>query len=350
MFFRLSFFLSSNPLIFILIFSLCFQNDNNKDSLKKIVSDIIEEDPTIVWVLKASDVNNARGIIFVDSIERLNLAFERLSGEIVHANVFPDTIVSPSGSWMLQRYVQNPLLVNNRKFHIRAHVLAIGNCKVFLHKDILCYIAGTPFDENFDNLSAHITNFGMQQYFTGREADSKRMEGMQVEVKELDQVLSLEQCTIIRMQVRECMLSVFQTFLSDKADCKLFWPLPNCFEVFAADFLVDSLLQVYLLEVNVGPALSGHSCQSIGQRIVQSAIDIVLSNLNDQLFQMSAETVFERKEPIDEAAQDFEILYETAPKSSLVSCLEDTPTEQQPTAILFSEIFTNNILQLIERS
>ena len=65
------------------------------------------------WIIKPSITNQAVGIAVIDSCAGLRACLEAA----------PDL-----REWVAQRYVERPLLIRGRKFHLRAYVLCVGNC------------------------------------------------------------------------------------------------------------------------------------------------------------------------------------------------------------------------------
>ena len=96
------------------------------------------------WILKPSAVNRGAGI-------RVFLVLEQLLEYI--------STDSDVREWIVSRYVDRPLLVGGRKFHIRAYVLAVGAIVTYFYDDVLCLCAGTKYDDgDLENSFAHITN------------------------------------------------------------------------------------------------------------------------------------------------------------------------------------------------
>jgi Tubulin-tyrosine ligase family len=59
------------------------------------------------------------------------------------------------------RYIDRPLLVGGRKFHVRAYVLCVGSISVYVASDGLALFAAEPYQaigSAAPNLDAHLTN------------------------------------------------------------------------------------------------------------------------------------------------------------------------------------------------
>jgi hypothetical protein len=46
--------------------------------------------------------------------------------------------------WVLQKYVEKPLLVNKKKFHLRVHVLAVGRYRAVSFVCVPCCLEPDP--------------------------------------------------------------------------------------------------------------------------------------------------------------------------------------------------------------
>jgi hypothetical protein len=101
----------------------------------------IEDEPDVeAWVLKFPDSSNAFGMKFFKEAEEVAEDFEYSEARVV------------------QRYVP-PLLLNERKFHIRALVLCRGDLEVLLYKETRVLIATEVLDmADLENDFMHITN------------------------------------------------------------------------------------------------------------------------------------------------------------------------------------------------
>lgn len=148
--------------------------------------------------------------------------------------------------WVIQKYIDRPLLLNGgRKFHIRTYILAVGALKVYVYGGMLALFAKNPYDlGNLLDSYAHVTNTCIQSDQpdfdeTSAVQDFWKLEG-----------ISVEKLTHIFNQIKLIVADTFEALINEAA---VFQPLPNCFELYGLDFLVDEKYQVYLLEANAFP-------------------------------------------------------------------------------------------------
>lgn len=65
--------------------------------------------------------------------------------------------------WVLQRYVDRPLLFRGTKFHLRVYVLAVGDLSVYVYDGILLLCSAVAYNrEDISNQLSHITNTARQ--------------------------------------------------------------------------------------------------------------------------------------------------------------------------------------------
>ena len=61
--------------------------------------------------------------------------------------------------WVLQRYIERPLLVNGYKFHLRVYILCVGALKVYVFDQILMLLAAHQYDaDDLQDEYKHLTN------------------------------------------------------------------------------------------------------------------------------------------------------------------------------------------------
>ncbi|KAH6707690.1 survival protein sure-like phosphatase/nucleotidase [Leptodontidium sp. MPI-SDFR-AT-0119] len=158
--------------------------------------------------------------------------------------------------FIAQPYIHPPLLLpgNPRKFHIRTYVLALGSLKVYVYKPMLALFAATPYVppwsstttstfSNTTDLSPHLTNTCLQ---TGAHDGS-----VHSFFSLPDSQLPPSQKEDIFAQICATTSEVFEA--AARGMSVHFQTLPNAFEVFGLDFLVDERGTAWLLECNAFP-------------------------------------------------------------------------------------------------
>ncbi|CCC09821.1 hypothetical protein SMACR_03377 [Sordaria macrospora] len=168
--------------------------------------------------------------------------------------------------FIAQPYIHPPLLLpelQNRKFHIRVYVLAVGALKVYVYKDMLALFAGTPYvspsapsssQEELD-LSAHLTNTCLQTYTSPLAAENSVHKFWDLPTLSPTH-FSKEKAENIWEQICEVTGELFEA--AARGMMIHFQPMEQAFEVYGLDFLVDAddasgKNTAWLLEVNAFP-------------------------------------------------------------------------------------------------
>ncbi|KAI9830372.1 MAG: hypothetical protein M1826_004795 [Phylliscum demangeonii] len=188
----------------------------------------------------------------VDSQDDENAAGEaHTSPDSVRGTACPSdgTMVSQLRHFIVQPYIHAPLLFPSspRKFHIRAYVLAVASLRVYVYRPMLALFATAPYmhpGSTSRNDQIHLTNTCLDDTPTeGRVQcfwDLPAAPALGTTWKEdvFDQIGAVT-AEIFEAAARGMMVH-FQT-------------LPNVFEIFGVDFLVDESGTAWLLEVNAFP-------------------------------------------------------------------------------------------------
>ena len=225
--------------------------------------DLMEERDGKLWIVKPSLADRAEAISVVTSPEQLVECIER----------HPDLM-----QWVVQEYVEKPLLIDDRKFHLRVYVFCVGDLSVYVYNDMLALIAPSTYtcdrsDMALEDATVHITN-------TCKHASSDGFsESKFIRVFSSDTChLSPKVVSTIKSRIND---AVGHLFAAMESNTQGFMPASNCCEVFGVDFLVEEeSLQPILLEVNAIPDLknTGSELEALIQGLVEGMVGIAFSS------------------------------------------------------------------------
>lgn len=208
------------------------------------------------WILKPGMSDRGQGIRLFNSMEDLQAIFDQWEEERpdsddeeedddAQGNSGDYITVSHLRHFVAQPYIHPPLLVEgeNRKFHIRTYVLCTGSLNVWVYKHMLALFAGKPYTspaDSPDDIESFLTNTCLQG--SPNENTVRRFWDLNLEASKRDNIFR---------QICDVTGEVFEA--AAKAMPIHFQTLPNAFEVYGLDFLVDDKGVAWLLEVNAFP-------------------------------------------------------------------------------------------------
>jgi len=228
------------------------------------------------WILKPGMSDGGNGIRLFSSMEELQAIFEEWEGTSEDEEDEEDgeadgdaqelpasasktgstdaTMTSQLRHFIAQPYIDPPLLLkahDQRKFHIRTYVLASGALKVFVYREMLALFAAKSYqspgsssaDSELD-LGQHLTNTCFQDEHT-------RSSSVQPFWSLAEDGLPSDWQARVFSQICETTGEIFEA--AAREQMVHFQAIPNAFEVFGVDFLVDANLNVWLLELNAFP-------------------------------------------------------------------------------------------------
>ncbi|CCF59198.1 hypothetical protein KAFR_0G01640 [Kazachstania africana CBS 2517] len=247
------------------------------------------------WIIKPSMSDKGQGIRVFKTIDDLQAIFDSFddddddqdsveetdqSGQFIDDNKIN---ISQLRHFIVQEYLSNPLLLpsmNNKKFHIRCYITCKGDLEVFVYNRMLALFAPTPFEKldeieydvtNLNNLQCHLTNTCLQA----------KNENKGLSVKEFDNIedISEENKENIKKQIHEISHEIFKAAVT--VNRMNFQPLPNAFETYGVDFLIDDEFNVKLLEINAYPDFkqTGDELKGLIDELFDSTVKYVVKPL-----------------------------------------------------------------------
>ena len=255
------------------------------------------------WILKPAMSGRGQGIRLFDSEESLRDIFEGWDppdsdeedetisygrpGQLNESNGNADGIMtSHLRHFIAQPYIHPPLLLPSphpsvgRKFHIRTYVLCVGALKVYVYKGMLALFAEEFYkspDEDAKNVNA-----GLNGHLTNTCLQSGEREGSVCAFWSLPSVPLRPDTIDWRQDVFQqiCHITA-ETFEAAARSMSIhFQPLPNAFELFGVDFLVDDQGTAWLLEINAFPDFkqTGDKLKGLVQGLFEGVVDKAVSS------------------------------------------------------------------------
>eukprot|EP00052_Salpingoeca_macrocollata_P020021 m.167611 g.167611 ORF g.167611 m.167611 type:complete len:372 (+) comp21131_c0_seq6:1021-2136(+) len=228
-----------------------------------------------MWICKPIGANQGKGIFLVTDVAEFKK--EYFGGKLGH------------GERLVQLYLEKPLLLNRRKFDIRVYMLIASAAPfvVYYHDGYLRLSCEEYSLSDPTNLAAHLTNQYVQKKHPGfhemKEDTVRSFDAFNAYVNDVvlpekpdlgkDWVL-----TKLKSRMKEIMGHCFRSARGVLAH------RVGLFDLLGFDFMVDEDMNVWLIEVNVNPALFTTSAvlKTLLPPMVEETLDIVLE-INDKV-------------------------------------------------------------------
>ncbi|XP_006871254.1 PREDICTED: probable tubulin polyglutamylase TTLL2 [Chrysochloris asiatica] len=207
------------------------------------------------WICKPAELSRGRGIVIFSDIKDF---------------IFDDT-------YIVQKYICNPLLVGKYKCDLRIYVCVTGfqPLTIYIYQEGLARFATEKFDlHNLQNEYAHLTNSSINKLGPSYEKFKDVIgRGCKWPLSRFFSYLrSYDVDNMLLWQKINRMV-----ILTVLAIAPLVPFAANCFELFGFDVLIDDNFKPWLLEVNYSPALSLHCSTdvSVKRKLIHDIIDLI---------------------------------------------------------------------------
>ena len=179
---------------------------------------------------------------------------------------------------LLQKYIENPLLYNGRKFDMRIWVLLTHDMKVYLFKE--GHLKATSYKFSLDNKDffIHLTNYSVQKYSNNF---AKFEVGNEISFDEFQ--INLLKNYNLNLNVRKDILTKIKKIVEiSMKSVKKIININNrkgSFEIFGYDFMFDIDLNPYLIEINTNPGLeiSSPLISKLVPRMIDDALRLTIA-------------------------------------------------------------------------
>ncbi|XP_065053036.1 polyglutamylase complex subunit TTLL1-like isoform X1 [Rhopilema esculentum] len=255
------------------------------------------KNPSSTWIMKPAGKSQGVGIFLINRLSQIKKwSRDGKGGTFLHT--------ASRDTYVISRYIDNPLLIGGKKFDLRLYVLVTSYrpLKCYLYKLGFCRFCTVKYNADvneLDNMFVHLTNVSIQKH--GDEYNSSHggkwtvhnlrvyLEGTRG--KEVTEKLFDEMDWLIVNSLK----AVQNVMTSDR----------HCFENYGYDIIIDDNLKPWLIEVNASPSLSSTTAADRIMKfsLMNDIINIVMPN-------GEVPDVRREKIPSKEALGNFEVLYD----------------------------------------
>ncbi|KAL3319460.1 Tubulin tyrosine ligase-like, member 10 [Cichlidogyrus casuarinus] len=223
-----------------------------------VVSDIRERDlftkafkPGTLWINKPTGMNQGKGIFLVRDIQSFLDNITTREKEYTQL-----TIPRSPMPRIAQRYIENPLLLDGRKFDIRSFMVVANSYPyLVLYHPGYVRLSIQKYSKDDTNLATHLTNQFIQKkepmYYRVYEDTVWSMSQLNDYVNEhySDKVNPNWVHSVLELRMQRVMAHVFNSVRNKLASRE------GLFEIFGFDFMIDEDFKIWLIEVNTNPAM-----------------------------------------------------------------------------------------------
>lgn len=268
------------------------------------------------WISKPAGGSRGNGIQVIDSLDQLK-------GRDV----------------VVQYYIERPMLINGLKFDLRFYVgvTSLDPLTIFLFDNGLVRLATSKYDENIEdlsNLGAHLTNFSINKKFDGFVVTndvSKDGQGNKWSHKPFWPWLTKNgyDADKIRTKIEDAITTVV---IAATRALRRQRNSYTSFEIFGFDVMLDEDQNVYVLEVNVSPAMgtSSELDRVIKEPVVKDTFNMALIPSDPDVATLLGQL------PPNEPASDYLALYNY--ECSLQRCGSFKPIFPVPERVSFEKM------------
>lgn len=233
--------------------------------------DEFKRNPHTTWIVKPGAKCQGIGIFLINKVSQIK--------KWASSKQWPSfSFASGHDSYVVSRYVDNPLLIGQRKFDLRIYVLVISYrpLKAFIYRDgfaRFCTMAYSNDVAQMENMFVHLTNVAVQKHgrnYNERHGGKWCLANLKLFIESTRGRVAAERLfSDIQFVILQSLKAVQSIIINDR----------HCFECYGYDLLIDDTLHPWLLEVNGSPSLSSTTVSDriLKTQLISEVLDIVVA-------------------------------------------------------------------------
>ncbi len=208
-----------------------------------------------IWIMKPISKCQGRGIFLFTKISDVSQWKETKKYDHSSSSAEP---------YVVQRYINDPLLLGGKKFDMRVYALctSYNPLTVYLYRSGFARFTHERYDfENISNLMCHLTNVAIQiksSNYVKRIGGKWFIDKLRLYMSsKFGEAKTSEAFFLIQQAIIKSLQAVQKLVSHDK----------HCFELYGYDFLFDQALKPWLLEVNGGPSMTANTPEDSAMKV-----------------------------------------------------------------------------------
>lgn len=215
-----------------------------------------------IWIMKPSGLSRGRGICCVNSLIPVLKAIKNQS------------------QFIIQKYIENPLLIKNRKFDIRQWVIVTSITPLVIWRLNEAYLRFSALDYSTDDISnqyTHLTNNSITKYYEGGEEE--KFKGNMWSREDFEEHLKKEYGRDIWNEDLRQKIDKILILALDSAK-EIIEHRDNSYEIFGFDLMVDDDFNPWLIEINSSPAMDYST--EVTEKVVKEGLNDLIKVVVDR--------------------------------------------------------------------
>ncbi|KAF5399205.1 Tubulin tyrosine ligase like 1 [Paragonimus heterotremus] len=232
-----------------------------------------KRNPSSTWIMKPSGKARGIGIFLINRLSQL----KKWSRE--GRAVLGSTPTCGRDSYVISRYIDNPLLIGGKKFDLRLYILVTSfrPLKAYVYKLGFCRFCTVKYNSDvteLDNMFVHLTNVSIQKHgahYNSIHGGKWTTENFRLWMEGTKgKAASDKLFDEIHWIIVHSLKAVASVLINDR----------HCFECYGYDIIIDDNFKPWLIEVNASPSLSATTASDriLKYKLVNDVINIVVPN------------------------------------------------------------------------